>query len=173
MTLTALRVAFFNGLIKASEAIVPLSDETDHRKRMAEESIPPPLPRAYSSIIGLGTDIIETVRIGEMIEKHGETFLTRVYTAKEVSYCQQRREYTQHFAGRWAAKEAVMKTLGTGWARGITWTDIEVVTAASGQPCIALHGQAAEIAKERGIAAVLITISHCRAYAVASAIAVS
>jgi holo-[acyl-carrier protein] synthase len=122
-------------------------------------------------IIGLGTDIVEVVRIGQMIERHGEHFLSRVFTDEEVRYCQQRREYTQHYAGRWAAKEAVMKTLGTGWSRGVSWRDIEVCSSKSGKPTIALHGATAEIALAAGITRMLITISHCRAYATATALA--
>lgn len=122
-------------------------------------------------IVGLGTDIIEIVRIGQMIERHGELFLQRVYTDREIRYCQRRKECYQHFAGRWAAKEAVMKTLGTGWARGVGWHDIEVFAEKSGQPSIAIRGAAADYAKQLGIGDILITISHCRAYATATAIA--
>src|SRR4029453_5935275 len=89
-------------------------------------------------ILGGGTDIIEVVRIGKMIERHGELFLNRVFTEDEVRYCQRRKEYTQHYAGRWAAKEAVMKALGTGFPRGVGWRDIEVCTSRSGQPTITL-----------------------------------
>lgn len=121
-------------------------------------------------VIGIGTDIIECVRIAQMIEKHGELFLNRVFTAREIQYCSTRRAANQHYAGRWAAKEAVLKVLGTGWARGILWTDIEVVNEVSGAPSIRIVNRAAEIATDRGIAQVLITISHCRAYATAFAI---
>jgi holo-[acyl-carrier protein] synthase len=92
-----------------------------------------------SVMLGLGTDIVEIVRIGEMIERHGELFLERVYTEKEVAYCQKRASSYQHFAGRWAAKEAVLKALGTGWAKGISWRDIEVGTLPSGQPRVRVH----------------------------------
>ena len=136
----------------------------------AENEPEPPLRRT-GPIIGLGTDIAEVVRIGKMIERHGEHFLQRVYTEAEITYCQRRKEFTQHFAGRWAAKEAVMKTLGTGWARGVGWRDIEVCSSRSGQPSIALYGGAREMAELLGIREVLITISHCRAYATATAIA--
>ena len=123
-------------------------------------------------IIGLGTDIIEVPRIGEMIERHGELFLQRVFTEQEIRYCQQRKAALQHYAGRWAAKEAVMKTLGTGFTKGVGWTDIEVVSQNSGKPIIVLGGTTAEVAKQQGIDEILITISHCRAYATATAIAV-
>lgn len=122
-------------------------------------------------IVGLGTDIIEIVRIGQMIERHGEQFLQRVYTEDEIRYCQRRKECYQHYAGRWAAKEAVMKTLGTGWTRGIGWQDIEVCTKRSGQPTINIRGSARDFAEKIGINEVLVSISHCRAYAMATAIA--
>jgi holo-[acyl-carrier protein] synthase len=124
-------------------------------------------------IVGVGTDIVEIPRIGKMIERHGEHFLQRVYTEEEIRYCQRRKESFQHFAGRWAAKEAVMKTLGTGWTRGVGWLDIEVATKRSGQPLILIHGSAREIADHLGIGDVLISISHCRAYAMATAIALT
>lgn len=123
-------------------------------------------------IVSVGTDIIEVVRIGQMIERHGEVFLNRVYTDEEIRYCQKRKDYTQHYAGRWAAKEAVMKTLGTGFSRGVGWRDIEVCSNRSGQPSIVLRGAAREIAEQAGICDVLISISHCRSFATATAIAV-
>ena len=104
-----------------------------------------------------------------MIEKHGEVFLQRVFTRREIEYCSSRKAATQHYAGRWAAKEAVLKVLGTGWARGIQWTDLEIQNEVSGAPVMKLSGKAAEIAKERGIQEVMVSISHCRAYATAFA----
>lgn len=124
------------------------------------------------NILGLGTDITEIVRIGRMIERHGELFLNRVYTEDEIAYCQKRKEYLQHYAARWAAKEAVMKTLGTGWVRGMSWRDIEVVNNKAGRPNIIIHGGALEVAEQLGIDQILITLSHCRAYATATAVAV-
>lgn len=122
-------------------------------------------------IIGLGTDIVEIVRIGEMIERHGELFLQRVYTEREIEYCQLRRQALQHYAGRWAAKEAVMKTLGTGWSQGVTWTEIEVMSTTAGKPIVRLHGETHAHSRRLGIDEVAITISHCRAYATATALA--
>jgi holo-[acyl-carrier protein] synthase len=123
-------------------------------------------------IVGLGTDIVETVRIGRVIERHGELFLHRVFTDDEIAYCSKRREYLQHYAGRWAAKEAVMKVLGTGFAPGVGWKDIEVRTKTSGQPFIQLHGSVRELADQQGIGEVLISVSHCREYATATAIGI-
>ena len=84
------------------------------------------------SVIGIGTDIIECERIGLMLEKHGDYFLEKVYTPLEIEYCCKRKASNQHYAGRWAAKEAVLKALGTGWAKGIAWTDVEVSTRWAG-----------------------------------------
>jgi holo-[acyl-carrier protein] synthase len=123
-------------------------------------------------IAGIGTDIVETLRIGQMIEKHGETFLERVFTAQEIAYCRDRKHATEHYAGRWAAKEAILKCLGTGWAKGISWTDMEITNDFSGAPRAALSGAARDRAEEIGITDIWITISHCRAYATATALAV-
>ena len=123
-------------------------------------------------IAGLGTDIVECVRIRKMIEDHGELFLQRVYTDREIRYCQAQRQATEHFAGRWAAKEAVLKALGTGWRRGISWRDVEVRNDPSGQPRIAVRGEVKELAKRMRLQDILITISHCRQFATAYAVAV-
>ena len=124
-------------------------------------------------IIGLGTDIIENPRIAEMIQRHGALFLTRIYTDEEIRHCQLRKHSTQHFAGRWAAKEAVMKVLGTGFIKGIGWKDVEVKNLKSGRPIMHLSGGALRRAEGIGIGEVLITISHCRAYATATAVGVA
>ena len=125
------------------------------------------------NILGIGTDIIECLRIAKMIEKHGETFINRVYTTNEITYCATRKAATQHYAGRWAAKEAVLKAFGTGWAKGIRWTDIEVYNQMGGKPTIRLAGAARDYCEQLGISEIQITISHCRAFATAFAIAIS
>jgi holo-[acyl-carrier protein] synthase len=124
-------------------------------------------------IIGIGTDIVECLRIGRMMEQHGELFLTRVYTEREIRYCQGRKRAVEHFAGRWAAKEAILKCLGSGWRRGLDWTDIEVRNGGNGQPQVLLCGAAKELAQSLRVANIHLSISHCRAYATAYAIAVS
>ncbi|MBC7854621.1 MAG: holo-ACP synthase [Pirellulaceae bacterium] len=124
------------------------------------------------NILGIGTDIIECLRIAQMIERHGELFLNRVYTPHEIEYCSARKAANQHYAGRFAAKEAVLKALGTGWTRGIHWQDIEVRNELGGKPSIALGGGARELCRQVGISEVMITISHCRSYATAYALAV-
>ena len=124
------------------------------------------------TVIGIGTDIVECLRVAKMIERHGELFITRVYTDYEIEYCSARKAATQHYAGRWAAKEAVLKALGTGWARSISWQDVEVRNEIGGKPHIALDGGALDVGQSLGIEQILISISHCRAYATATALAV-
>jgi holo-[acyl-carrier protein] synthase len=122
-------------------------------------------------ILGIGTDIVECLRIAKMIEQHGELFLRRVYTERELRYCQARKHATEHFAGRWAAKEAILKALGTGWSKGIAWTDLEIRNEPGGQPKVMVRGGARDAAVRRGIADIMISISHCRTYATAYALA--
>src|SRR3954467_8202586 len=124
-------------------------------------------------ILGIGTDIVECPRIGKMIEQHGEFFLRRGYTPREIRYCQARKHAIEHFAGRWAAKESILKAMGTGWSRGIGWTDIEIRNRTGGSPEVLVCGAAKEIARERGIGEILVSISHCRTYATAYAIALA
>ncbi len=123
-------------------------------------------------IVGIGTDIVECLRVGRMIEQHGELFLNRIFTPREVRYCQARKHAIEHFAGRWAAKEAIFKCLGTGWRRGLCWTEIEVRNEADGVPRVRLCGAAKDRAQELRIGEILLTLAHCRAYATATAIAV-
>lgn len=123
------------------------------------------------NVIGIGTDIVECLRIAKMIERHGELFIGRVFTAREIEYCSSRKAANQHYAGRWAAKEAVLKAMGTGWARGISWRDIEVRNDAGGRPTIFLGGGAREVCERLEIVEMLISISHCRSHATAYALA--
>jgi holo-[acyl-carrier protein] synthase len=122
-------------------------------------------------IVGIGTDIVECLRIGRMIEQHGELFLRRVYTEREIRYCQARKHATEHFAGRWAAKEAILKCLGSGW-RGLPLTEMEIRNDATGQPRVHMCGAAKDLAQSLRISDILISIAHCRAYATAYALAV-
>ena len=116
-------------------------------------------------IIGLGTDITECLRIARMIERHGELFIDRVYTTDEIRYCQSRKQSTQHFTGRWAAKEAIMKALGTGWRRGISWRDVEIRNEPSGRPAVAVRGGVKDVVEQLGIGQIQVSISHCRSHA--------
>jgi holo-[acyl-carrier protein] synthase len=111
-------------------------------------------------IVGLGVDISEVDRIREAIEKHGNRFLQRVFTPAEIAYCNRHRDRAERFAGRFAAKEAAMKALGTGWSQGVRWVDIEVIRAASGKPGLALHGVARKIGDRVGMRHVSLSITH-------------
>jgi holo-[acyl-carrier protein] synthase len=122
-------------------------------------------------VIGHGIDIVETARIRQLVETHGQHFLDRCFTKAEQEYCaKSQKRYFEHLAGRFAAKEAVLKVLGTGWRGGIAWTDIEVTKEPSGQPKIVLTGESLKIANELGIAIWHISISHIETHATASAI---
>ena len=122
-------------------------------------------------IVGHGIDIVETARIKALVENHGEHFLERVFTAAEQRYCAlSPKRYFEHLAGRFAAKEAVLKVLGTGWRGGIAWTDIEILKELSGQPRIMLTGDCLRIARELGIQRWHVSISHIETHATARAI---
>jgi holo-[acyl-carrier protein] synthase len=123
-------------------------------------------------IVGIGTDIIECIRIGRLIQKHGEQFLARIFTEREIRFCQARKRPMEHFAVRWAAKEAVLKCLGTTWQPGLAWTDIEIRHNATGMPRVVLRGAVLDLAQRRGAGTILLSVAHCRAYATAFATAV-
>ena len=124
-------------------------------------------------IIGIGTDIVEIARIREMIERHGDHFLNRCFTPVEIEYANRHRDSAVRFSGRWAAKEAVVKVLGTGFVQGITFHDVEVISLHTGQPTVQLSGEALQISRQLKIAEIKLTISHAREYATATAIGVS
>lgn len=121
------------------------------------------------AILGIGTEIIECVRISKMIETHGEQFLERVYTPNEIEYCFGTANAPQRFAKRWAAKEAVMRALSCR-DQGVRWTDIEVTMTADG-PSIILNGAAESFAEEIGIARLHVALSACRTHATAYVLA--
>lgn len=123
-------------------------------------------------IVGHGVDLVETARIGRLVETHGERFLSRCFAPGELAHADARpKRRMEHLAARFAVKEAVLKALGTGWSGGIQWTDVEVRSDASGKPTLALHGEAARIARELGAQSWSISITHAAGLAVASAIA--
>ena len=117
---------------------------------------------------GLGVDIIEIERIKDALERHSR-FKERFFTAAEREYCAEYKQAAPHYAGRFAAKEAVVKALGTGFS-GFKWQDVEVVAGDQGQPQVKLYNQAQQIADQQGIDRILLSISHSRDYAVAEAI---
>ncbi|MGH3116685.1 MAG: holo-ACP synthase [Vicinamibacterales bacterium] len=118
------------------------------------------------SILGIGLDATELARIDDVLRRHGDRFMRRVFTDGEIEYCTRRRFPAPHFAGRWAAKEAAMKALGTGHARGVLWRDVEVVRR-GGPPQLQLHGAAARHAARLGVTRALVTITHCETLAIA------
>jgi len=123
-------------------------------------------------IISLGLDLCEVPRMRDLMERHGERFKTRTFSKAERAYCDKNADPAMHYAVRFAAKEAVAKALGTGFADGVNWQDIEVLRAENGQPSIALHHGAADKAKELGITRVLVTLTHTKEMAAASVVAV-
>ena len=125
-----------------------------------------------STIIGLGADATDIPRIASTIERYGERFLQRVFTQGEIAYCQCRRRPEIHFAGRFAAKEAAMKALGTGHTPEVLWRDVEVVRT-DGPPQLHFHGGAARRLSEIGAQSSLLTITHSDALAFAQVLLLS
>ncbi|MGD2109521.1 MAG: holo-ACP synthase [Phycisphaerae bacterium] len=124
------------------------------------------------TILGHGIDLIECDRIAKVWENHGTRFLDRVLTPAEQERAKQYKKPIPFVAGRWAAKEAILKMIGTGWRGKITWTDMEILPDERGQPHVTLSGETARIATEKGINRVLLSITHTGHYAAASAIGV-
>ncbi len=125
-----------------------------------------------NEIINHGIDLVECERIRQLAERYGDRFLTRIFTERELAYCLPRKRKWEHLAGRFAAKEAILKVLGTGWRDKIAWTDMEIVNDPGGQPRVTLSGESQEICRKQGISKMLISISHTEHYATASAIGV-
>ncbi|MFG0257837.1 MAG: holo-ACP synthase [Phycisphaerales bacterium JB043] len=125
------------------------------------------------TLIGHGIDIVEVARIATMRAEHGERFEERCYTARELAHGRESRRagLDEYLAGRFAAKEAILKALGTGWSGGILWTDVEVVPVADGPARVELHGEALRRAEEMGVGRWMLSITHSGGVAVASAIA--
>ena len=123
------------------------------------------------AIRGLGLDLIEIERVASVLSRRGERARDRLFTPLEQAYCERRKRSAASYAGRFAVKEAVMKLLGTGWAHGVRWVDIEVVRNPGQAPTVALHGATARIAEQRGIRRIHITITHDAGVAAAVAVA--
>lgn len=122
-------------------------------------------------IIGHGVDIVETARIKQLLGDHPDRFLERCFTEGEQADSKSSRRQLEHLAARFAAKEAALKALGTGWSQGIGWTDIEVLRADNGRPSLNITGRAAEIAAGMGITTWHLSMSHISTIAIASVIA--
>jgi holo-[acyl-carrier protein] synthase len=111
-------------------------------------------------IVGLGIDLAEVDRIRTAIERHGRRFIDRIYTTAEISYVERGGNRYERYAARFAAKEAGMKAIGTGWRRGVRWQDFEVLNLPSGRPTLQLHGVAAQIAASLGVRNIALSITH-------------
>jgi holo-[acyl-carrier protein] synthase len=121
-------------------------------------------------IVGTGIDIAEVPRIRASIERFGSRFLRRIYTAGEMRYCDSKANRVERYAARFAAKEAAMKALGTGWNHGVRWVDCEVVRMPGGRPTIAFHGKAGEFAAKLGVKNAALSLSHTEEQAIAQVI---
>ena len=121
-------------------------------------------------IVGLGLDIAEIDRIEAAIVRHGAPFIERLFTPAEAAYCESHKNRYERYAARFAAKEAAMKALGTGWRRGVRWRDIEVTREASGKPTLRLEGVAKQFADRLGVKHISMTITHSGNLALAQVI---
>jgi len=124
-------------------------------------------------IIAHGIDLVDCPRIEEMIKRHGKRFIKRVFTAAEQAYAEANKNEIEKLAGRFAAKEAILKLIGTGWQGKIAWTDIEIINNNAGQPEVNLAGEVKKIAKKLGIKHISVSITHTANFAIASAVALT
>jgi holo-[acyl-carrier protein] synthase len=124
-------------------------------------------------IIAHGIDLVDCPRIEQMIKRHGQRFIERVFTAAEQAYADANKDSVEKLAGRFAAKEAILKLMGTGWRGKIAWTDIEVVNNTAGQPQVTLDGEVKKIADGLGIKHINVSITHTANFAIASAVALA
>jgi holo-[acyl-carrier protein] synthase len=125
------------------------------------------------TILAHGIDLVDFARIEQMLSRHGERFLERVFTAAEQAYARGNRNQIEKLSGRFAAKEAVLKLIGTGWRGSIAWTDIEVINDSSGRPIVNLSGEVKKISENLGISQISISITHTANFAIASAVALA
>jgi holo-[acyl-carrier protein] synthase len=121
-------------------------------------------------IVGTGIDIAEVPRIREAIARHGQRFLKRIFTEGEIQYCDSKANRVERYAARFAAKEAGMKAIGTGWNHGVRWRDIEVARKPGGRPTLVLHGKAAEFAARLGVNNIALSLTHTADQAMAQVI---
>ncbi len=124
-------------------------------------------------IVAHGIDLVDCSRIEAMIERHGERFIQRIFTATEQAYAEANKNKVEKLAGRFAAKEAILKLMGTGWRGKIAWTDIEIINNSSGQPEVTLDGEVEKIADKLGIKHISVSITHTANFAIASAVALT
>jgi holo-[acyl-carrier protein] synthase len=121
-------------------------------------------------IVGTGIDIAEVPRVAQAIERFGERFLRRIFTEEEMSYCDSKANRVERYAARFAAKEAAMKALGTGWNHGVRWRDCEVARMPGGRPTLKFHGKAAEFAARLGTKNIALSLTHTKEQAMAQVI---
>ena len=121
-------------------------------------------------IVGIGIDISEPHRLEEAVERYGRRFLERIFTPREIVYCDRKRNKWERYAARFAAKEAAFKALGTGWRRGVRWQEAEVVNQPSGKPTLELTGKAREFAQRLGVKAISLSLTHSTQFALAQVI---
>lgn len=121
-------------------------------------------------IVGTGVDIAETLRVEQVLNRHGERFSQRLFTPDEIAYCERFKNKAERYAARFAAKEAAFKALGTGWRDGVRWRDVEVTHQPSGKPELVLRGRAEELARELRVTRTSVSISHSDRYVVAQVI---
>jgi len=124
-------------------------------------------------IVAHGIDLVDCPRIEEMVARHGERFIQRVFTTAEQAYAEANKNKIEKLAGRFAAKEAILKLMGTGWRGKIAWTDIEIINNSSGQPEVTLDGEVEKIADKLGIKHISVSITHTANFAIASAVALT
>jgi len=121
-------------------------------------------------IVGTGIDIAEPARVRAAAERYGRRFLERVFTEKEIVYCERKRNKWERYAARFAAKEAAMKALGTGWRRGVRWRDFEVTNLPGGRPTLALSGQAGKFGRRQGVRRIALSLTHAEQFVLAQVI---
>ncbi|MCS7253266.1 MAG: holo-ACP synthase [Armatimonadota bacterium] len=117
-------------------------------------------------IVGIGIDAVEVERIRSMLERYGNRFINKIFQPEEATYCMSQHDPAQHFAARYAAREAFAKALGTGFV-GISWRDISVVRDSGGVPRVCLYGAAAKVASKRGVKRVWLSLTHTNTLAIA------
>lgn len=121
-------------------------------------------------IVGTGVDIVEVPRIAATIARFGERFVGRVFTEAEIRYCESKANKVERYAARFAAKEAALKAIGTGWSRGVSWREVEVRREPGGRPTIGFSGRAAEFAAKLGVKRASLSLSHTAGHAIAQVI---
>jgi holo-[acyl-carrier protein] synthase len=121
-------------------------------------------------ILGTGVDLAEVDRIRASIERYGVRFVHRIYTPREIAYVERKANQYERYAARFAAKEAGMKAIGTGWSHGVRWQDLEVANLPSGKPTLLLHGVAAQVAEKLGVKNVALSLTHTAALGMAHVI---